>query len=273
MPELPEVQTIVNDLNNAVLNETIDHCVDYRSSVIVGDLEEFKTKIKQKKILGVTRQGKFIVMCLSGGFSLVVHLRMTGKFVVSSLDSHRHLHDRVIFILRNGKKLIYNDLRCFGTLELLENIEQHKGISVLGWDPWSTELTAENFLKKVKQKNSSIKVVLLDQTIIAGLGNIYVAEILFDARLDPTKLASRLNRPIAERLIVSMKKILELALKCNGTSISDYRRVDDKQGEFQNFLKVYGKAGQICPVCSGKIIKITQNQRSTFLCPTCQKKS
>lgn len=273
MPELPEVQTIVDDLNKAVLDETIDHCVDYRPSVIVGAPDPFKEALKHRKILTISRLGKYILFKLSGELYLVVHLRMTGKFVISPLSSDRHLHDRVIFILGNGKKLIYNDVRCFGTLELLKHPKQHKGINALGWDPWSKDLTAENFLNKAKQKNTSIKAVLLDQTIIAGLGNIYVAEILFDARLNPTKLASRLNRPIAERLIFSTKKILELALKCNGTSISDYRRVDDKQGEFQNFLKVYGKTGQPCPVCSRKIIKIIQNQRSTFLCPTCQKKS
>lgn len=273
MPELPEVQTIVDDLNQTVINKKIIHCVDYRPSVIQGDLETFKKKMKGRIILGIKRLGKYIVFDLSGTLFLVVHLRMTGKFIVSAVESDRHLHDRVLFILENGKKLIYNDVRCFGTLELLESLDEHKGIRTLGWSPWSEAFTVENFLKKTKGKNCSIKAILLDQSIIAGLGNIYAAEILFDARLDPTKIASRINRPIAERIIFSTKKILEKALKCNGTSISDYRRVDDKQGEFQNFLKVYGKTGEACPNCSGKIVKIIQNQRSTFLCPVCQKKS
>lgn len=273
MPELPEVQTIVDDLNKAVLNETIAECVDYRPGVITGDPNIFKRRLYQKTIQAVSRRGKYIVFQLSGDVWLVVHLRMTGKFVVSEKAVGRHLHDRVLFRLESGKQMMYHDVRCFGTLELVDDLTQHKGIQKLGWDPWSVDFTPETFLKKVKSRSGSVKSILLDQSVIAGLGNIYAAEILFDAHLDPQKRVNRLNRSIAKRLVQSTRKILELALKCNGTSISDYRRVDDKQGEFQNFLKVYGKTGQPCPICETPIKKITQNQRSTFLCPSCQKKS
>ena len=220
--------------------------------------------------MSVTRRGKFIVFILNSPKVVIAHLKMTGKFITTSKYRPYHRHDRVFFILDDGQKLIFNDLRCFGRLELCDDIDHHNGIGSLGWEPWDTQLTAKKLHQNLIKRESPIKSLLLDQSIIAGIGNIYASEILFDARIDPLKKAKSLKVSECERMIRSMRKILKKALRYNGTTISDYRRVDEKTGSFQNFLKVYGKAGTACFYCKQPISKIKQNQRSTYLCAHCQ---
>lgn len=271
MPELPEVQTIVNELNNTVRGKEILNCRVLRESIIRSDLESFRQLLKNRKIGKIYRRGKYLLFDLGNNSSLVVHLRMTGKFILESAEVSRAPHHRVIFDLDDGSRLIFHDVRCFGTLEFVPDIRDFKKIEALGWDPWEKRLTAQNLRKKIQTRRTSLKAILLDQGVIAGLGNIYASEILFDAKLNPESKGAELSTGQAGRLIRSVRKILKLAMKYNGTSISDYRRVDDKQGTFQNFLNVYGKEGENCPRCSTPIIKIKQNQRTTYLCPECQK--
>ncbi len=271
MPELPEVQTIVDELTNAVVAETIMSCRILRDSVIQGDSRHFGQILKNQRIEEIVRKGKYIVFSFSGSFWMVAHLKMTGKFILQNQSESPHKHDRVVFYLDNGRKLIFNDVRCFGRLELVEDLSAHSGLMKLGWDPWDNDLTAKTFLRKIRSRSIPIKTTLLDQSVIAGLGNIYVSEALFDAAINPTLEANSITERQVSKLLRSIRKILTLALKYNGTSISDYRRIDEKQGMFQNFLQVYGKEGQSCNKCASEIAKITQNQRSTFLCPICQK--
>ena len=270
MPELPEVQTIVDDLNASVTNQVILSCKVNRPSIIHSDIKAFKSLIKGKKINRVKRVGKYLVFSLNGGLWMLVHLRMTGKFIYSSQPERSASHERVVFNLANGRKLIYHDVRCFGTIELIHDIDHHPKLQKLGWDPWDKQLTAQNLMLKTKGRQVAIKTILLDQEVIAGLGNIYASEILFDAGINPNARVRTLKLSQLVRMIVSMRKVLSLALKHNGTSISDFRRVDDKQGSFQNFLKVYGKQGKPCVRCSSPIEKQIISQRSTFLCPECQ---
>jgi len=271
MPELPEVQTIVNELSETVTQKLIESCKILRESVIQGDSDYFSRALLGRTIMKVSRKGKYIIFTLSGKMWMIVHLSMTGKFVLKTKKEKSHKHDRVVFNLNSGQRLIFNDLRCFGKLELINRLDIHPGILKLGWEPWDKNLSAKNFRNRVKSRSTSIKAILMDQTVIAGLGNIYVSEILFEAAINPVVSINTLKTQQISRLLSSVRKILAFAIQLNGTSISDYRRVDDKQGKFQNFLKVYGKEGQSCVTCSSKIVKIKQNQRSTFLCPTCQK--
>ena len=201
---------------------------------------------------------------------MIVHLRMTGKFILVA-DHQENRYGRVIFKLDNGLQMIFHDVRCFGTIELSSDIDKHKKLLSLGCDPWDKALTAESLAIKLRHRKASVKSILLNQSIIAGLGNIYASEILFDAKIDPTRVVTKLTLSQLKQLIKSTKKILASALKNNGTTISDYRRVDDKQGTFQNFLKVYGKQGEPCQTCKTPIQKIKQNQRSTFFCKICQR--
>lgn len=271
MPELPEVQTIVNELKALLLGRKISACHILRDSIIQGDKKQFRKLVENKSITKIDRQGKYIIFTLSSDLWIIGHLRMTGKFVVQPLASEQKRHDRVVFDLDNHQKLIFSDVRCFGTLEVINDPEKHRGLSHLGLDPWSKNLTGSTLKKRLDRRLIPIKTALLDQKIIAGLGNIYASEILFDAGINPMIPANALSGKKLTTLIQSMRKILSLALKYNGTSISDYRRVDEKQGLFQKFLKVYGKGDQKCKTCASTIEKIIQNQRSTFLCPTCQK--
>ncbi|PCI29894.1 MAG: DNA-formamidopyrimidine glycosylase [SAR324 cluster bacterium] len=271
MPELPEVQTIVNDLAPEISQQKILGCAIHRESVLRTAPQEFVRIVVGAKFVSVKRVGKYILFSLDERGWLLAHLRMTGKFILQQAPIKVHPHDRVVFALENGKSLIFSDVRCFGTLEHLSTLEDHIGLNRQGWDPWSSHLTASSLRQRLEKRRSPIKTVLLDQTLIAGLGNIYAAEILFDAAIDPQSKANSLSLHQLKQLVFSIRKILDLALIHNGTSISDYRRVDDQTGEFQHFLKVYGKTGTACVRCSTLIIRIKQNQRSTFLCPHCQK--
>ncbi len=271
MPELPEVETIVRDLRKEITGKKITNIEIRRSSIIQNPSMDFCDSVLNKRIKTIDRTGKYLVFELTGGLYLLAHLRMTGKFIVESLPVSDHVHNRVIFHLDGDQALIYSDVRCFGTIEKTNRSGLTRKLKHLGWDPWDKELTPEKLRKRLSNRSVAIKSVLLDQHCIAGLGNIYASEILFDARISPFKKSNSLSLKKLAVLIHSTRKILEKALENNGTSISDYRRVDDKQGSFQNMLKVYGKKDSPCPVCSKPILGKRLNQRSTFYCSKCQK--
>ncbi len=271
MPELPEVHTIVAELNRQVLRRRILSCRIARAQSIHGESEDFVRSVTGKKIGKVERRGKYILFGLDRNIGIVAHLRMTGKFVVSSKFCRYRRHDRVALLLDDNRKIVFNDPRCFGRLEVCDNIAEHPGIKKLGWEPWDGEVSVSKLLGSLKGKTAPIKNLLMDQTLIAGIGNIYASEMLYDAKIDPFRESNSLNGREIARLIRSMRHTLEEAIACNGTSVSNYRRVDDKTGDYQNFLKVYGREGKECPRCMTPILREKQNQRSTFLCPNCQR--
>jgi formamidopyrimidine-DNA glycosylase len=167
--------------------------------------------------------------------------------------------------------MIFDDIRCFGTLEVYEKLADSKSLLKLGIEPLSAELNPNFFIKRMSSSTREIKTVLLDQKIVVGLGNIYASEILFRSRIHPQRAAGKLLKNEWTKIIKYTQSILEEAIKNNGTTISDFRRVDDKTGKFQQFLQVYGKNKQACPKCDVPIQRIVQQQRSTFFCPECQK--
>ncbi|MCP4296622.1 MAG: bifunctional DNA-formamidopyrimidine glycosylase/DNA-(apurinic or apyrimidinic site) lyase [Proteobacteria bacterium] len=271
MPELPEVQTIVNELAQRIIDKRIEHCDVLRAGILKGPSRLFCYQVAEQQITAIRRIGKYILIGLGQQKWLITHLRMTGKFILQTADVKNHIHDRVIFKLNRGEKLVFNDVRCFGHMEIVEDLSAHKGIQQQGWDPWDKELTPLNLKRKLQNRKSAVKNVLLDQTLISGLGNIYVCEILYKEKINPLLPVNLLSKKRLGGLIKSTREILELALVHNGTSISDYKRVDEKSGEFQSFLQVYGKSGEACKICGNLISRIKQNQRSTFLCLKCQK--
>ena len=194
---------------------------------------------------------------------------MSGKFIYPA-QKKPALHDRVLFELNDKTLLSYNDVRCFGTMELLEKRLVFSEIKKLGLDALDSGWTKENFYQKMHNKKISVKDFLLEQSQIAGIGNIYACEILFDSKISPLKMSNKVSKKEAEKILQSINFILLLAIKKNGTSISDYRGIDNKTGEFQNFLKVYGKKNTPCFDCGKTIQKIKQRQRSTYYCPSCQ---
>ncbi len=272
MPELPEVETIVKELRTEISGDIISNVDIFRSNPIIqGDLPKFKFELKGKKFIDVTRRAKYLIFHLKPKSFLIAHLRMTGKFIISSYDSEPSKYTRVWFKLKSGRILIFDDVRCFGTLEIQKNLNNSNSLIKLGIEPLSKEMSPRFFLRKLSKSKRKIKSVLLDQKIVAGLGNIYVSEILFRSGINPQSEVCQLQKKDWIKIIKFTRTILEEAVRNNGTTISDFRRVDDKTGKFQQFLQVYGKTNQPCPKCGIPIQRIIQQQRSTFFCLDCQK--
>jgi len=275
MPELPEVQTIVNDLKKALPGKKIVSFESGFEKAIKGiSLSLFKKNVVGKKITGIERTGKNILIYLDDNETILVHLKMTGQLISQDTkpkiqDANKHLHH--CFILDKGSLCFY-DIRKFGTLSLIETSQLKDKFSKLGTDPLSKEFSLEKLKGLLKKApNKPVKALLMEQGLISGIGNIYASEILFDAKIDPRKKSSSLKNKEVEKLLESIKKILKKAILMRGTSVSDYRDASGKKGSFQDVLKVYKKDGQKCPTCDTIIEKSIIGQRSTFFCPKCQK--
>jgi len=263
MPELPEVQTVINGLNDRVLGKEIHEMIELRPATF-----EWKVPItKLGKINSITRRGKYIIVQTSKKYKLVIHLRMTGKLIFETDLNKTSNHSRAEIIFTDSTKLIFNDIRTFGKIQILKSEDEVEAFSRLGIEPLSEDFNVSYFSEKLHNRTAPIKNILLDQRIIAGLGNIYVAEILYRCKIDPRKSGKTLNSDQIKDLIKYTKIILQEAIKHNGTTISDYRSVEDKTGKFQDFLKVYGK--KTCE-CGAEISKIKQAGRGTYFCASCQ---
>lgn len=271
MPELPEVETIVRELNAVLPGKTIRDVRVFRDNALGGTpAADFRRNLLERRITEVTRQGKFLQFALHPTAYLVAHLRMTGKFILSGPLAEPGSHHRVWFILDDGSLLVFQDMRCFGTLTVVERLEDHLSLQALGVDPLAREFTADWLGEALTASRSPLKHWLMNQSNIAGLGNIYAAEILYRAKISPLRPANALTGEEPRRLHREVRKVLQAAVRKNGTTISDFQRVDEKSGQFQNFLRVYGKEGEPCPSCREPILRIRQQQRSTFYCPSCQ---
>ena len=271
MPELPEVETVVRGLQETITSRQITSVQVFRNNPIAPlKPQTFNKRLAKHTIQSVTRRAKYLIFHLEPKLWLLAHLRMTGKFIVTAPLSKPEKHHRVWFHLDQDLLMVFDDMRCFGTLELIESLEDCHKLNQLGMEPLSSALTI-NYLKKCFiNSSSSIKNLLLNQTKIVGIGNIYASEILFDTQISPLRQGSQLTTKELRKIIHSIQKILTKAIDKNGTSISDFRRVDEQTGAFQNFLKVYGKAELPCPRCSVPIQRIVQQQRSSFYCASCQ---
>jgi len=271
MPELPEVQTIVDDLQKTITHQKIiDFKSNWRKAIKKISFAKFKQTIVGQKILKIKRRGKNILLFLENDWIISIHLKMTGQLIYQkNFHKNKLLHH--YFFLDKGFLGFY-DARKFATLELMPLGELEQNFTKIGIDALSKKLNSKK-LKEILEKNKlkNIKVVLLEQGLISGIGNIYASEILFDAKINPQKKSHSLKEREIFQLTHSIKKILTRAVKLRGTSISDYRDGQGKKGQFQNVLQVYGSNGQKCKTCGTIIEKIIVGQRSTFFCPKCQK--
>ena len=282
MPELPEVQTIVNDLQK-ITGDTITGFWSNFPKAIKS--ENFDKEIIGQKIERVRRVGKNVVIELASKNNIMIHLKMTGKLILVEQETcsitqktrrqkqeavSKHLHH--IFYLKNNGTLEFHDIRKFATLEVADSERLSAIINSKGVDPFSADFTSQKLLGIIKRKkNKNLKSFLMDQSAISGIGNIYASEIPFDAKLSPLKKAGNLTEKEIVSLHKSVLKILTKAIELRGTSFSDYRDASGKKGGFQEYLKVYGKAGNKCSQCDTIIEKSIVQQRSTFHCPNCQK--
>jgi len=272
MPELPEVETIRRDLNRRILNHTIQDIRFFDTRVIRNiSPQVFRSALLGQTIDQIQRRGKALVFHLKPGAGLfVIQLMMTGQLVLRR-DMRREPATKVVFVLSNGRYLHYNDQRVFGRLQIVANLETIKYFRVLGPEPLSRGFTAQKLAEAVKTRRRAIKDVLLDHQAIAGIGNIYAAEILFAAGIDPRRLASDLESREIFRLHHATRKILRQAVLLRGSSVNTYRDAAGHKGNFINHIKVYDRTGQACPRCRKPVSRIVQAGRSTFFCEGCQK--
>ncbi len=266
MPELPEVETVKRVLESKIKQRVIKKVEIYWDNIIkYPSINEFKDKMINQRIIGFSRLGKHLIFVLSD-FILVSHLRMEGKYFIKQ-DYEKTKHDHVIFHLDEGY-LVYNDTRKFGTMHLYHKTEQYQCLEKCAKD--ALEITLDEFKEKAKKKKYTLKQLLLDQSIIAGIGNIYADEIIFTCKLHPEQLVSTLKNKDYEKILTATKEILSKAIEAGGTTIRSYTSSLKVDGRFQLQLKVHTQ--KQCPICGSEIQKIKVSQRGTYLCPKCQKK-
>jgi len=272
MPELPEVQTTIDGLikEKIIEDQVLDAIVDHPNMISPFSCEEFRKVVIGKAIKKIFRKGKYIFFELEDSWHLIVHLRMSGKFVKGDsfiLEKHEH----AAFKFSNGTILKFHDPRKFGKITLTKEVE--KTLIKIGMDALDPNLSYDWFKKKISTKKKSLKALLLDQGFVSGIGNIYADEIIFDCKLHPMILAYLLKDEKIKELHKSIKKIISEAVTHRGTSLgtglSNFKSFHDL-GTHQNYLAVYGRANEPCKKCGEKIFKQVVCQRGTYTCPNCQ---
>lgn len=297
MPELPEVETIVRDLKKKILNKTIiDIWSDFPKMIkLPKSFEQFKKEIKGKKIENIWRRGKNIIFDLSGNKFLLIHQKLTGHLLIGNwkllacrqgrekenwkplkdagpLQEKVNTYIHLMFWLSGNLMLGLSDLRKFAKIELLDKNALKKELSSLGPESLDKDFTFERFKQVLNKKNKGkIKQILMDQEIIAGIGNIYSDEILWQAKIHPFKNISELSSNELKEIYQAMKKILIKAIELGGESISDFRRISGEKGYYDKERKVYRRENESCSRCQTKIKKLKLAGRSSYYCPQCQK--
>jgi len=265
MPELPEVETIKRQLQKSIVGKKIVAVVTRRPKVIKQpSLKVFKSNIQGSKIKKVIRKGKALILELSNGKSLLVHLRMTGQLVYPG-DGKQ---SRVTFKLSNKKLLDYNDRRMLGELRLLDDWRSFKFVKELGPEPY--DLTPVEFSRMLNQKKTKIKPLLLDQKFISGVGNIYAAEALFKSKIDPLRQACNLSPKEKKGLFINIKHILDDAIRHKGSSVDQYVTASGEKGSYARYHQVYAREEEPCFICKSPIKRITLGGRGTYFCGRCQ---
>lgn len=272
MPELPEVETVVNILEPQLKNKIIKNVKVYFPKILKthSDLEIIK-ELKNKKIFTITRIAKHIIFDL-GDIVLISHLRMEGKYYLSnSYDGINKKHILIEFQLDDGQMLLYHDTRRFGTFHLIDKNKylNVRPINTLGKEAWT--ITAKELYDKIHNRKRHIKTLLLDQTLISGLGNIYVDEVLFWSKIHPEEIGNTISLKNCEKIVESSKKVLTKAVRLGGTTISSYTSSLGVSGKFQNELMVHTMKDKLCKLCSTKILKTKVGGRGTYYCSKCQK--
>jgi formamidopyrimidine-DNA glycosylase len=298
MPELPEVESLRRSLKPYIVGKTIRSIKVYKPKLVSGSgtvrqpleskKQEFETKPIGAKILDITRVAKNLIIHLSNGQIILVHLKMTGQLVYKDEKQNKILgghpiqasesqlpnqHSHIIFELNQGN-LFYNDVRMFGYVLLyssLDDVYKTGHFDKIGLDPFDPNFTAKYLYKNLKNKKSKLKTVLLDQSIVTGLGNIYADEVCFKAGILPTRIANTLTKKETDKLYQAIIKIIPKAVEMGGSSIANYIMADGSRGTYAREHKVYGKAGKLCVKCEQILQKTIINSRTTVFCQFCQK--
>jgi formamidopyrimidine-DNA glycosylase len=294
MPELPEVETVKRGLEPALVGQVIARVDLHRKDLRFPFPPDFAKRLEQARVESLSRRAKYILVHLSTGETLIIHLGMTGRMTVIGPKGAQNLgvfyfetgsdadtlgaHDHVVIHLASGTRLIYNDPRRFGMMDIagVNEGQSHKLLKNIGIEPLGNELSGAFLADKFRDKSAPLKAALLDQRVIAGLGNIYVCEALHRAKLAPTRKAKTLVKtkshdPRLDHLSQHIRDILQEAITAGGSTLQDYKQVNGDQGSFQQRFQVYDREGEGCISCHTPVKRLVQSGRSTFYCSTCQK--
>ena len=283
MPELPEVETVRRGLTPAMEGVCIARADVNRPDLRWPFPDRMSERLTGQKVLRLRRRSKYILADLSSGETLLIHLGMSGRMTVSGDPmgqfTHEHpqreKHDHVVFHMENGARVTFNDPRRFGAMDLLPtaDADKHKLLAVLGPEPLGNDFHEQYLIAAFRGKSSPVKAVLLDQRIVAGLGNIYVCEALYRAGISPRRKAGKISQPRISGLVPIIRQVLEDAIKAGGSSLRDFRQADGELGYFQHSFDVYGREGEPCKTqdCHGSVTRIVQSGRSSFFCVQCQR--
>jgi formamidopyrimidine-DNA glycosylase len=292
MPELPEVETVRLGLAPVLVGNRFARVEQRRKDLRFPLPKNFAARLLGRTVEALERRAKYLLARLDNGEVLVMHLGMTGRFTIDRANGtavkpgvvvleQPSAHEHIVFHMGDGASVRYSDARRFGSMDLIpaDKLQQHALFKRLGLEPLSPDFTPEWLASRLKGKATPIKAALLDQKLIAGLGNIYVCEALHRAKISPLRLAGTIptkggrSTVKTDALVKSVKSVLGEAVEAGGSSLRDYRGADGELGRFQHRFKVYGREGKPCPRkgCGGTVRRIVQGRRSTFYCPTCQK--
>ena len=293
MPELPEVETVSRGLKIKIVGKKISSYQQFRKDLRWLIPPNIKEKIEGAIVLSIYRKGKFLLINFNVNYTLIIHLGMSGRLLVydnshSKKSSSQKIemgvfhhtllklgkHDHVKIDFDDGSKLIFNDVRRFGAIDLsrTDRIKNHKWLLKLGPEPLSNRFSSPILKDKIQLKKCSIKVAILDQNIVAGIGNIYACEALWRAKISPYKICSKMTEQNCDDLVGALKKVLIKAINAGGSSLKDFKDTGGELGYFQNLFNVYSKENFNCKrkYCKGIIIRQKQSGRSTFFCCSCQ---
>jgi formamidopyrimidine-DNA glycosylase len=291
MPELPEVETVRRGLEPVLTGRVLAHVDQRRPDLRRPFPERFAERLTGRRVAKVGRRAKYLLFGLEGGETWITHLGMSGRILVDAYGPPPYpspqrgegsaqprppgKHDHVIVTTDRGAVVTYNDVRRFGLMDLwpTADLDRHPLLAGLGPEPLGNEFNSAVLAASLAGKRTPIKAALLDQRIVAGLGNIYVSEALHRARISPGRLAGAISRPRIDRLAGEIVATLNDAIAAGGSSLRDYRQADGELGYFQHSFRVYDREGEPCPTegCPGTVQRIVQSGRSTFHCPKCQR--
>lgn len=285
MPELPEVETVRRGLAPVMEGFVLTHVEARRPDLRFPLPHGFAQRLAGRRVERLRRRAKYLLADLDGGEVLLMHLGMSGRFTIGGalLGDFVHAsavsadglgaHDHIVFETSAGARIVYADHRRFGMMDLFGHNEGHKLLDALGPEPLGPEFSSGVLAEKLAGKKTPIKAALLDQTIVAGLGNIYVCEALHRSGISPKRLAYLVDGKRCARLVPEIKAVLQEAIDAGGSTLRDYRQAGGDLGYFQHSFRVYDREGEPCPTagCRGTIKRIVQSGRSTFYCPRCQR--
>jgi len=287
MPELPEVETVRKGLAPVMEGRLIERAENRRPNLRFPFPEGFAERLTGVRVERLDRRAKYLLIRLESGETLLAHLGMSGRFTIQQSNAElkagefvhapptSEKHDHVVFDMEGNARIVFNDPRRFGFMTLFPTDEEDAVpfLAGLGPEPNSNEFSGPFLQARVKGKKAPLKAALLDQRVVAGLGNIYVCEALHRAGLSPLRLAGTLGPKRAEKLVLAVRQVIDAAIAAGGSSLKDFASADGELGYFQHTFRTYGREGENCatPDCGGKIERVVQSGRSTFFCPTCQR--